>query len=100
MCNKSYYTKSYNTLALKTKQINMGMDIYNSNDENYLITTNENINSIKKQLLKFKNRTRFTIDEYGKTNLYFEHIVLLNTLISEQNEWNIILKKVIKKNVE
>ena len=75
----------------------MGMDIYCSNEKSVLITTIENLSSIEKPLIQFKNRTGITIDEYGKTNLYFEHIKLLNKLISGQNEWNIIFKRAIEK---
>jgi len=76
----------------------MGMDIYLSTDKNNLIGTINSLSSIKKQLVEFEKKTGVIIDEYGKTNLYFDHIKLLNELINQSNEWKIVFQKAIENN--
>jgi hypothetical protein len=76
----------------------MGMDIYLSTDKSNLISTIDSITVIEKELNVFEQKTGITIDEYGKTNLYVDHIKLLNSLIKESNEWTMIFQKAIDLN--
>jgi len=76
----------------------MGMDIYLSSDKSNLISTIDSITAIEKELNIFKQKTGITIDEYGKTNLYLDHIKLLSSLIKGSNEWTIIFSKAIDLN--
>ncbi len=80
----------------KTELI-MGMDIYFSTDKNNLVATIDSLSSIEKPLVEFKKKTGVVIDEYGKTNLYFDHIKLLNELINQQNEWKTVFQNAIDK---
>ena len=63
----------------------------------FAIFTQQIIAQNRCNTLSVENKIGITIDEYGKTNLYFEHIKLLNNLIYGQNEWNIIFKRAIEK---
>jgi len=76
----------------------MGLDIYLSSDKSNLLATIDSLNSIEKPLIEFEKKTGVVIDEYGKTNLYFDHIKLLNELINQQNEWKIVFQKAIDRN--
>ncbi|MCP4054621.1 MAG: hypothetical protein GY739_16485 [Mesoflavibacter sp.] len=76
----------------------MGMDIYLSTDKNNLIGSINSLISIQKQLLEFEKKTGVVIDEYGKTNLYLDHIKLLNEAIKQPNEWKVVFQKAIENN--
>jgi len=76
----------------------MGLDIYLSSDKSTLISTIDSITVIEKELDIFEQKTGITIDEYGKTNLYLDHIKLLNSLIKTSNEWKVIFSKAIDLN--
>ena len=76
----------------------MGMDIYLSTDKGNLIGTIDSLNSIQKELFEFEKKTGILINEYGRTNLYFDHIKLLNELINKSNEWKIVFQKAIENN--
>lgn len=77
----------------------MGLDIYFSNDKRRLISSIDSINDIQKELSIFQQKTGITIDEYGTTNLYINHIELLNDLIKKQNDWSKVFQKAIDINV-
>ena len=76
----------------------MGMDIYFSSDKTKLVLTIDSLKSIENELITFEKQTGIVIDEYGKTNLYLDHIKLLYKLIDKPNEWKTIFEKAIETN--
>lgn len=63
-----------------------------------MVLTIDSLNSIQKELVEFEKKTGIIIDEYGQTNLYFDHIKILNQLIKEKNEWSTIFERAIDLN--
>lgn len=73
------------------------MEIYLTINKNVIIAEIETTQSIEKELKVLESKSGVTIDEYGRTILYFDHIKLLNDLIRVENEWKIVFEKAITK---
>lgn len=78
----------------------MGLDIYNLSNKAELLGTVESLVLIENELIIFKSKTGLTIDEYGTTRLYLDHIRLLyNLKKNNPNDWTDIFKRAIDSEI-
>ena len=78
----------------------MGLDIYNLLDKTEFLGSVDSLNSIENALIIFNSKTGLTIDEYGTTRLYLDHIRLLQDLIKDKsNDWSNIFKRAIDSEI-
>lgn len=76
----------------------MALDIYLSSNKNQSIASIESTSSIQRELVILEQQTGVIIDEYGTTNLYLDHIKLMNNLLDDKNEWSMVFNEAIDSN--
>ena len=76
----------------------MGLDIYLALNKNEIIATIDSLQSIEIALEEFSKKTGITIDPYGTTHLYADHIQLIFSLIPKPNQWTIVFQKALDAN--
>lgn len=75
------------------------MGIYNLSDMKQLIGSTKSLKSIENASVVLKQKTGLTIDEYGTTRLYSNHIEMLNDFTGDSSERKDIFLKAIDSNI-